>query len=111
MRDEAVKEMKAAINSTMLKLRNKEVELASSNSPDDNDITRAQIAEVKDIVAEMEGRVSISVCYMVVSFNRFKTLDLSPLWGFSQDGTSSVSREFRMAFYVNQFSYSDFVTH
>jgi hypothetical protein len=59
MRDEAVKELEAAIKSTKLKLQNKEVELASSNSPDDDDdITRAQIAEVKEIVADMEGRVS-----------------------------------------------------
>jgi HAT1-interacting factor 1 len=58
MRDEAVKELEAAINSTKLKLQNKEVELASTSSPDDNEITRAQIAEVKEIVAEMEGRVS-----------------------------------------------------
>jgi len=68
MRDEAVNEMKAAINSTKLKLQNKEVELASSNSPDDNDITRAQIAEVKEIVAEMEGRVSSSVYNMLGRF-------------------------------------------
>jgi HAT1-interacting factor 1 len=58
MRDEAVKELEAAIKSTKLKLQNKEVELASSNSPEDNDVTRAQIAEVKEIVADMEGRVS-----------------------------------------------------
>ena len=59
MRDEAVKELEAAINSTKLKLQNKEVELASTSSPDDNEVTRAQIAEVKEIVAEMEGRVSL----------------------------------------------------
>jgi HAT1-interacting factor 1 len=58
MRDEAVKELEAAINSTRLKLQNKEVELASTSSPDDNEVTRAQIAEVKEIVTEMEGRVS-----------------------------------------------------
>ena len=58
MRDEAVKELEAAINSTKLKLQNKEVELASTSSPDDNEVTRAQIAEVKEIVSEMEGRVS-----------------------------------------------------
>ena len=61
MRDEAVKELKAAIRSTKLKLQNKEVELASSNFPEDNDVTRAQIADVKEIVADMEGRVSGNV--------------------------------------------------
>jgi HAT1-interacting factor 1 len=58
MRDEAVKELEAALNSTKLKLQNKEVELASCSSPDDNEITRAQISDVKEIVADMEGRVS-----------------------------------------------------
>jgi hypothetical protein len=58
MRDEAVKELEAALNSTKLKLQNKEVELASSSSPDDNEVTRAQIVDVKEIVADMEGRVS-----------------------------------------------------
>jgi HAT1-interacting factor 1 len=58
MRDEAVNELEAALNSTKLKLQNKEVELASCSSPDDNDVTRAQIADVKEIVADMEGRVS-----------------------------------------------------
>jgi ribosomal protein L29 len=61
LRDEAVKELEAALNSTKLKLQNKEVELASSSSPDDNDITREQIAEVKEIVADMENRVSLSL--------------------------------------------------
>jgi hypothetical protein len=57
MRDEGVKELELAIKSTKLKLQNKEVELAESSSPDDNDVTRAQIADVKEIVADMEGRV------------------------------------------------------
>jgi HAT1-interacting factor 1 len=58
LRDEAAKELEAAIKSTKLKLQNKEVELAESASPDDNDVTRAQIADVKEIVADMEARVS-----------------------------------------------------
>jgi HAT1-interacting factor 1 len=63
LRDEAVKELEAAINSTKLKLQNKEVELASTHSPDDNDVTRAQIADVKEIVADMENRVGpTSLC-------------------------------------------------
>jgi HAT1-interacting factor 1 len=60
MRDEAVKELEAALNSTKLKLQNKEVELASSFSPDDNEITTTQIADVREIVADMENRVSSS---------------------------------------------------
>lgn len=57
LRDEAVKELQAAIDSTNLKLQAKEVELATCHSPDDNEITRAQIADVKEIVADMENRV------------------------------------------------------
>ncbi|RDW91151.1 hypothetical protein BP5796_02316 [Coleophoma crateriformis] len=58
MRDEATKELEAAIASTKLKLQSKEVELASSSNPDDNDITRSQIADVKEMVGEMEGRLA-----------------------------------------------------
>lgn len=58
MRDEAITELELAIKSTKLKLANKEVELAETSSPDDNEVTRAQIAEVKEIVADMEARVS-----------------------------------------------------
>ena len=60
MRDEAAKEMEAAIASVKIKLQNKEVELASSFSPDDNSITIEQIKESKEIIAEMEQRVSLS---------------------------------------------------
>lgn len=62
MRDEAAKEMEAAIASVKIKLQNKEVELASSFSPDDNSITIEQIKDSKEIIAEMEQRVSLSTC-------------------------------------------------
>lgn len=58
MRDEAVKELEAALNSTNLKLQSKEVELASSFSVDDNEVTIAQIANIREIMTEMENRVS-----------------------------------------------------
>jgi HAT1-interacting factor 1 len=58
MRQEAAVELELSINSTKLKLQNKEVELASCSSPDENEITRKQIIEVKDIIADMEQRVS-----------------------------------------------------
>jgi HAT1-interacting factor 1 len=58
LRDEAAKELELAIASTKLKLQNKEVELATLHSPEDNEITRKQIAEVKEIIADMEQRVS-----------------------------------------------------
>ena len=63
MRDEAAKEMEAAIASVKIKLQNKEVELASSFSPDDNSITIEQIKDSKEIIAEMEQRVSFSTLW------------------------------------------------
>lgn len=57
MREEAAKELEAAIASTKLKLQSKEVDLAQSYSPDDNEVTTAQIAEVREIIADMEQRV------------------------------------------------------
>lgn len=59
LRDEAAGELEAAIASTKLKLQNKEVELATLHSPEDNEITRSQIAETKEIIADMESRVSL----------------------------------------------------
>ena len=62
MRDESAKEMEAAIASVKIKLQNKEVELASSFSPDDNSITIEQIKDSKEVIAEMEQRVSFLSC-------------------------------------------------
>lgn len=61
LRDEAAKELEAAIASTKLKLQSKEVELATLHSPEDNEATRKQIADVKEIITDMEGRVSFPV--------------------------------------------------
>lgn len=58
MRDEAAAEMEAAIKSVQIKLHNKEVELASTFSPDDNEVIIDQIKDAKEIIAEMEQRVS-----------------------------------------------------
>ena len=38
-----------------------EVELATLHSPEDNDITRSQIADVKDMIADLEQRVSSDI--------------------------------------------------
>lgn len=57
LRDEAAAELEAAINSTKMKLQNKEVELATLHNPEDNDLTRQQISEVKEIIADMEQRL------------------------------------------------------
>jgi HAT1-interacting factor 1 len=65
LREEAVKELQAAINSTNLKLQAKEVELATSHSPDDNEITRAQIADVREIITDMENRVCPQILKLI----------------------------------------------
>ncbi|KAK4241032.1 hypothetical protein C8A03DRAFT_12712 [Achaetomium macrosporum] len=57
LRDEAAAELEAAINSTKQKLQNKEVELATLHDPDDNEATRRQIADVKEVLADMEQRL------------------------------------------------------
>ncbi|KAI1270517.1 hypothetical protein F5Y18DRAFT_14944 [Xylariaceae sp. FL1019] len=59
MRNEAAEELVKAIESTNLKLKNKEVDLAMMHAPEDNEETRKQIAEVKEIIADMEQRVSL----------------------------------------------------
>ncbi|KAI0434376.1 hypothetical protein F5Y09DRAFT_328272 [Xylaria sp. FL1042] len=58
MRTEAAEELEKAIESTKLKLQNKEVELATSHAPEDNDETRKQITDVKEIIADMEQRLT-----------------------------------------------------
>lgn len=62
MREEAAKMLEKAIESTKIKLQNQEVELATVKSVDDNDVTIKRIADVKEIVADMEQRVS---CHIV----------------------------------------------
>ncbi|KAK6216555.1 histone H1-binding protein [Colletotrichum tabaci] len=57
LREEAANELEAAIRSTKLKLQNKEVELATMASPEDNEVTRATITDVKDMIADMEQRL------------------------------------------------------
>jgi HAT1-interacting factor 1 len=57
LRDEAAVELEAAIKSTQLKLQSKEVELATLHNPEDNDLTRRQIADVKEVIADMQQRL------------------------------------------------------
>ncbi|WDK20476.1 histone H1-binding protein [Colletotrichum graminicola] len=57
LREEAANELEAAIRSTKLKLQNKEVELATMASPEDNEVTRATITDVKDMITDMEQRL------------------------------------------------------
>jgi HAT1-interacting factor 1 len=57
LRAEAAEQLQAAIDSVKLKLQNKEVELATVHNPDDNEATRKQIADQKEILADMEQRL------------------------------------------------------
>jgi len=59
MRKEAAEELEKAIDSTKLKLQKKELDLATIHAPEDNDETRKQITEIKEIIADMEQRVSL----------------------------------------------------
>ncbi|KAI0179588.1 hypothetical protein GGR52DRAFT_536751 [Hypoxylon sp. FL1284] len=58
LRKEAAVELEKAINSTKLKLDAKEVDLAMLHAPEDNDLTRKQIVEVKELIADMEQRLA-----------------------------------------------------
>ncbi|KAI0387003.1 hypothetical protein F5Y04DRAFT_242793 [Hypomontagnella monticulosa] len=57
LRKEAAVELEKAIESTKLKLDAKEVDLAMLHAPEDNELTRKQIAEVKELIADMEQRL------------------------------------------------------
>ncbi|KID66948.1 NASP-related protein sim3 [Metarhizium brunneum] len=57
LRDEAIKEMSLAIKSFKLKMQNKEVEVATMASPEDNDLARKAIFEMKEVIADMEQRL------------------------------------------------------
>jgi HAT1-interacting factor 1 len=59
LREEAAVELEKAISSTKMKLQAKEVDLALIHDPEENEQTRKQIAEVKDMIADMEQRVSL----------------------------------------------------
>ncbi|KAI8957858.1 hypothetical protein F5Y11DRAFT_338069 [Daldinia sp. FL1419] len=57
LRKEAAEELEKAIVSTKLKLDAKEVDLAMLHAPEDNEATRGQIADVKELIADMEQRL------------------------------------------------------
>lgn len=70
LRDEAATELAAAIASTKMKLHNKEVELATLHNPEDNQITRGQITDMKEIIADMETRVSSTLLHTAAMRDR-----------------------------------------
>jgi hypothetical protein len=77
MREEAATELEAAIASTKLKLHNKEVELAESLNPEDNEEIVKQIAEAREVIADMEQRVctlTLRACHVSWLTNREPSL-------------------------------------
>ncbi|KAM0245475.1 hypothetical protein ACHAQJ_010557 [Trichoderma viride] len=57
LRDEAVAEMEFAIKSFKLKMQAIEVEIASSASPEDNELSRKAVEEMKEVIADLEQRL------------------------------------------------------
>lgn len=57
LRDEAVKEMELAIKSFKLKLQNTEVEMVENANPEENAVSKTEIAEMKELIGDMEQRV------------------------------------------------------
>lgn len=58
LRNEAADEMEAAIKSTSLRLQDKELSLTKMDSPDEIENTRNQITEIKEMLSELQTRVS-----------------------------------------------------
>ncbi|KAL6878546.1 hypothetical protein J3F83DRAFT_722981 [Trichoderma novae-zelandiae] len=57
LRDEAIKEMELAIKSFKLKMQAIEVEIASSASPEDNELSRKAVEEMKEVIVDLEQRL------------------------------------------------------
>ena len=65
LRDEAVTEMDLAITSFRMKVQAKEVEIATSASPADNELLRKEVADMREVIADMEQRVSRRLFWIV----------------------------------------------
>ncbi|KAJ4420552.1 hypothetical protein N0V85_000539 [Neurospora sp. IMI 360204] len=91
LRDEAAAELEAAIASTKLKLQNKEVELASTHNPEDNDATRRQIADVKEVIADMEQRL-VDLRKPPIDINEALGI-AAPVSGAKEDSSLKVAEE------------------
>ncbi|PTB69966.1 hypothetical protein BBK36DRAFT_1084317, partial [Trichoderma citrinoviride] len=57
LRDEAIKEMELAIKSFKAKMQAIEVEIASSASPEDNELSRKAVEEMKEVIVDLEQRL------------------------------------------------------
>jgi HAT1-interacting factor 1 len=67
LRDEAVQEMELAIKSFKLKLQNKEVEMVENANPEENAVAKTEIAEMKELISDMEQRVCVATCVASLS--------------------------------------------
>ncbi|KAH7148940.1 hypothetical protein EDB81DRAFT_481331 [Dactylonectria macrodidyma] len=92
LRDEAVKEMELAIKSSNLKLRNQEVELATMASPEDNELARKSIAEMKEVISDMEQRL-VDLRNDPIDTKGLLGDDANPLGGIFGAGTGQSASE------------------
>ncbi|UKZ92327.1 uncharacterized protein TrAFT101_007287 [Trichoderma asperellum] len=80
LRDEAVVEMEAAIKSFRLKMQAIEVEIASSASPEDNELSRKAVEEMKEVIADLEQRL-VDLRKDPLSTNELLSEGVNPLGG------------------------------
>ncbi|KAL6906700.1 hypothetical protein GGI43DRAFT_237655 [Trichoderma evansii] len=80
LRDEAVAEMEAAIKSFRLKMQAIEVEIASSASPEDNELSRKAVEEMKEVIADLEQRL-VDLKKDPLSANELLNEGVNPLGG------------------------------
>jgi HAT1-interacting factor 1 len=73
MRKEAAVEMERAIESCKVRMSQEEKKLEAEKDEDEDkaNATKRKIANVKEIVADMEQRVTISFCFLLFNFCRF----------------------------------------
>lgn len=81
-RDEACEELRAAIESTRLKMEKKEVELAATAAPEEGVTLREEIGELKEIIGDMEERVSLPASLILVPYLSAPLLPLYPFLRF-----------------------------
>lgn len=61
MRNDAAHEMELAIKSFKLKFQNTEVAMVENANPEENAVAKTEIAEMKELIGDMEQRVSLPI--------------------------------------------------
>lgn len=98
MREDAANEMKAAISSCKLRIKEEEAQLSKSSPTKDGDttpkVTKAAIEDVKEMVKEMEQRVSRnifpSVAYQATDMKQLVELRQPPVSLNDPTGTGAI---------------------